>query len=358
MPYHPFVTRVVPNIVMRRERMLPFRGEVHVGTASRVHPKDVIAQAALPGEMRLLNVAKALALENNDLSPYMRVAIGDVVREGDVLAAGSGASRLLGRSYRTPVGGAVAAISHGRVLIRSVQSTLELLAHYRGSVINVMSGRGCIVEVKGALIQGIWGSNKEGFGVLRVLVDDPDGSIDPEDIDMSCRGTVLVGASSVDAEILERAQEVGVEGIVVGGLDSRLEDLVKSMPFPVIATEGMGDFEISQPVFDLLKAYEGQEASVRGAMEGRGGVARPEVVVYASYAGGDAELEARPEFLLESGSQVRIVRGPHMGKTGTVTSFPAHARTLPAGTKARAVEVRLRTGERILAPQANVELFG
>jgi hypothetical protein len=358
MPYHPFVTRVVPNIVMRRERMLPFRGEVQVGTGSRVHPRDVIARSVVPGEMRLLNVAKALALESNDLSPYMRVAMGDRVEAGDVLAAGSGASRLFGRSYRTPLGGIVAAISNGRVLIRSVHSTLELLAHYRGSVINVMSGRGCIIEVKGALIQGIWGSDKEGFGVLRVTVDDPHGSLDPEDIDMSCRGTVLAGASCISAETLHQAQEVGVEGLVVGGLDSRLVGLVQSMPFPVIVTEGMGEFAMSQPVFDLLKAYDGQEASVRGAMEERGGAARPEVVVYASYAGGDAELESRPEFLLENGSQVRIVGGPFMGKTGTVTGFAAHARTLPAGTKDRAVEVRLRSGESIFAPQANVELFG
>jgi hypothetical protein len=358
MPYHPFVTRVVPNIVMRRERMLPFRGEVQVGTASRVHPRDVIARTVVPGEMRLLNVAKALALESNDLSPYMRVAMGDRVEEGDVLAAGSGASRLFGRSYRTPVGGVVAAISNGRVLIRGVRSRLELLAHYRGSVINVMSGRGCIIEVKGALIQGIWGSDKEGFGVLRVMVDDPYSAIDAEDIDMSCRGTVLAGASCISAETLDRAQEVGVEGIVVGGLDSRLLGLVQSMPFPVIVTEGMGEFAISQPIFDLLKAYEGQEASVRGAMEGRGGAARPEVVVYASYAGGDAELESRPEFLLESGSQVRIVRGPYMGKTGTVAGFAAHSMALPAGTTGRAVEVRLRSGESIFAPQANVELFG
>jgi len=358
MPYHPFITRAVPNMVMRRERMLPFRGEVLVGTGERVRATDVIARTTIPAEIRLLNVARTLGLDNTDLSPYLRVSVGDEVKEGDVLAAGSGASRLLGRSYRSPMAGIVANISHGRILIQSARSTLELTAHYRGTVINVMSGLGAIIEVKGALIQGIWGSDKAGFGVLRMMVDERTKLFNLEDLDMSCRGTVLMGASGVTEDTLRRAQEVEVQGIVVGGLDSGLMDLVRSLPFPVVVTEGMGRLPISEPVFELLKAYDGQEASIRGATELRGGSVRPEVVVYASYAGGDAEQEARPEFLLELGAQVRVVRGPHMGEVGKVTNFPSSARTLPAGNKAMGVEVLLESGEEVFVPQANVELLG
>jgi hypothetical protein len=358
MPYHPFITRAVPNMVMRRERMLPFRGEVLVGTGSRVRASDVIARTTIPGEIRLLNVARNLGLDSTDLSPYLKVAIGDEVKEGDVLAAGSGASRLLGRSYRSPMAGTVVNISHGRVLLQSARSTLELTAHYRGTVINVMSNLGAIIEVRGALIQGIWGTDKAGFGVLRMMVGDRTKSFDLEDLDMSCRGTVLMGAPGVSTDILRRAQEVEVQGIVVGGLDSGLVDLVRSLPFPVVVTEGMGKLPISEPVFDLLKAYDGQEASIRGATELRGGTARPEVVVYASYAGGDAEQETRPEFLLELGGQVRVVRGPHMGEVGKVASFRSSAGALPLRTKAMGVEVLLESGEAILVPQANVESLG
>ena len=358
MPYHPFVTRVVPNMVMRRERMLPIRGEVLVGTGSRVRPTEIIARTATSGETHLLKVARALALDSTDLSPYLRVSVGDSVEEGDVLASGSGASRLFGRSYRSPVAGLVVGISSGRVLIQSASSPVELAAHYRGAVINVMSGLGAIIEVKGALIQAIWGSDKEGFGVLKLMIDDPEEPLYPEAIDMSCRGTVLVVPSSIDDEILHRAEEVEVQGMVVGGLDARLMSLVESLRYPVVMTEGMGVLPISAPVFDLLTEYEGQEASIRGAMEGRGGVARPEIVIYASYAGGDAELETRPEFLLESGSRVRIVRGPHMGETGIVTGFPSYPSTLLSGGKAEGVEMRLDNGEGVFVAQANVELFG
>ena len=146
--------------------------------------------------------------------------------------------------------------------------------------------------------------------------------------------------------------------MVLGGLDTGLVGVVQSMPFPAVVTEGMGEFPISRPVFDLLKMYEGHEVSIRGAMETRGGVVRPEVIIYASYAAGDPEQEARPEFVLERGSPVRIVRGPHMGKTGTVARFPSRAKILPTGSAARGIEVQLESGEAVFAAEANVEFIG
>ncbi|TKJ30579.1 MAG: hypothetical protein CEE40_04420 [Chloroflexi bacterium B3_Chlor] len=358
MTYHPFVTRVVPNMLIRRERLLPLRGEVLVTTGQRVQPSNIIARTIVPSGIHLLNVAKALAVDSTDFSRHMRVGIGDRVAEGDVLAGGGGVSRFFGRAYRSPIGGVVAGTSNGRVLIQSSSSTLELAAHYRGTVINVMSGLGAIIEIRGALVQGVWGSDKEGFGVLKLVVDDPAKAIDPKAIDVTCRGTVLAGAFSVGEEALYRAQQMEIQGIVVGGLDTRLQDLVHSMPFPVVVTEGMGRFAICRPIFDLLQAYEGQEASIRGTIEARGGAVRPEIIIYVPRTDEGAEPEARPKLLLERGSQVRIVRGPHMGETGEVVDCPLHARQLPTGASGRGVEVRLESSEEVLVAQANVELFG
>lgn len=358
MTYHPFVTRVVPNMLIRRERLLPLRGEVLVTTGQRVQPSNIIARTIVPSGIHLLNAAKALAVDSTDFSRHMRVGIGDRVAEGDVLAGGGGVSRFFGRAYRSPIGGVVAGTSNGRVLIQSSSSTLELAAHYRGTVINVMSGLGAIIEIRGALVQGVWGSDKEGFGVLKLVVDDPAKAIDPKAIDVTCRGTVLAGAFSVSEEALYRAQQMEIQGIVVGGLDTRLQDLVHSMPFPVVVTEGMGRFAICRPIFDLLQAYEGQEASIRGTIEARGGAVRPEIIIYVPRTDEGAEPEARPKLLLERGSQVRIVRGPHMGETGEVVDCPLHARQLPTGASGRGVEVRLESGEEVLVAQSNVELFG
>jgi hypothetical protein len=338
--------------------MLPVRGEVLVGTGARVRPTDVVARTQVPGEIHLVNVAKALQLDDGDLSPYLRVGIGDRVKEGDVLAAASGASPLFGRVYRSPVSGVVSGASYGRVLLQADRSPLELLAHYRGSIINVMSGLGAIIEVRGALIQGVWGSDREGFGVIRCMVDEPSRPLDPDAVDMSCRGGVLVAGSCLDVSTLRRAEESDVRGLLLGSLDASLVDAVRAAPFPVVVTEGMGEYPISSPVFDLLKAYEGQDASIRGVTESRGGVVRPEVIIYASFAGESAELEARPEFMIDVGSPVRIVRGPHMAETGTVTGLPTGAESVPGGFGGRGIEVRLDSGEEVVVAQANLELFG
>ena len=266
MPYHPFVTRVAPSIVVRRERMLPLRGEVLVGTGSPVEPSDVVASAMLPSRMHLLNVVKALSINDEDLVRNLRVGVGDLVAEGDILAVKTGVSRFFGGAFRSPVNGTVVAMSNGRLLIQSTREILELKAYYKGTVINVMSGLGVIIEMNGALIQGIWASGREGFGVLRLGVEDPAESVDPEAIDMSYRGTVLVAGASIGDEALRRAQEMQVEGMVVGGLNTGLQGLVSSMPFPVIVTEGMGKVAISTPIFELLRMHESREASIRGTM--------------------------------------------------------------------------------------------
>jgi hypothetical protein len=122
--------------------------------------------------------------------------------------------------------------------------------------------------------------------------------------------------------------------------------------------EGMGELAMSGPIFDLLKAYDGQEATIRGVMEARGGAVRPEVIIYASFAADNAELEARPDFALEVGSHVRVVRGPHMAETGVVTALALGVRTLPSGCKARTVFARLDSGEEVSVAEGNVEQFG
>ncbi len=358
MMYHPLVTRVVPNMLMRRERMLPLRGEVLVGTGSWVEPSDIVASAILPSGIHLLNVAKVLSINNEDVAHHLRVSIGDHVTKGDIVATGGRASRFFTRKCRSPARGVVSDISYGRVLIESSHTTLELEAHYRGTVVNEMSGFGVIIEVNGALIQAIWGSGKEGFGVLRMVVGDPGQPIEPEAIDVSHRSAVLVGGSSIGEEAFYRAQEMQVAGIVVGGLKARLLELASSMPFPVIVTEGMGKLAISAPVFDLLQAHEGHGASIRGVMGSRGGAVRPEVVIYLARATGEAVVESRPEFVLKEGSRVRIVGGLHFGKTGEVVGFPSYARKVETGGSFKGVEVRLESGEGAFVPRANLELFG
>jgi hypothetical protein len=69
-------------------------------------------------------------------------------------------------------------------------------------------------------------------------------------------------------------------------------------------------------------------------------------------------VESRPEFVLGQRSLVRIVRGPHFGKTGQALHFPSYGKKVASGGSYRGIEVKLESGEEVFVPQANVELFG
>ena len=58
---------------------------------------------------------------------------------------------------------------------------------------------------------------------------------------------LVVGGAGLDREILDQAAELQVQGILVGGLSPDLIPDVERMPFPVIATEGMGTAPMSEP---------------------------------------------------------------------------------------------------------------
>jgi hypothetical protein len=108
--------------------------------------------------------------------------------------------------------------------------------------------------------------------------------------------------------------------------------------------------------FNLLKRFEGHEASVNGATQIRAGVMRPEIII--PIESGESEVEKEHEGgYLEIGKSLRIIRDPYFGIIGTVKSLPPEPHVLGSGSKARVLEVALTTGESVIVPRANVELI-
>jgi len=338
---------------MRHERMLPVPGKVLVRVGDRVEPTQVVARANLPGDFRILPVARLLGVSVSQVKRHLRVGLGDEVQHGQVVARRRG---LVARSVKSPIDGAVTASSGGRILIEGQPTTFELRAYIYGTVSNVLDHYGVVIETVGAVIQGVWGAGGESSGVLQCMVQDPDEPLRGKAINPSCHGTVLVGGVGLNEGALERAQEVQVRGIVVGGLAPELVLRAEQLSFPVIVTEGIGTVPMSTPVFRLLTANDGREASISGRVQSHWGIVRPEIV-FPLPAETLPPAHTQPGTPLTVGARVRMVRAPYMGTVGTVVALPAHTRRIETGAKVRGAEVDLGQGAPIFVPLVNLEIL-
>ena len=354
--YYLTETRAASSITIRRERLLPARGEVLAHPGEQVGPADVIARCQLPGDTQVVDVSRALGIRRERVAKYIGKNVGDVVQAGELLASHGGLLGRLKPTCRAPVGGQVVAVHDGLVLIEATPSNFELRAHLKGQVTNVMPGVGVVISTTGVLIQGMWGSGGEAEGVLKVLVDSPRKPLRARAIDVSCHGTIVTGGSGLDDKALEQAVVAQVRGIIVGSIGVDLRPLLKTLPFPVIITEGFGSYPMSQAIFALLQSNAGREAMISADTQVRWGARRPEIVI-PLHPEEVMVAEDQGAFDLQVGAKVRGLRAPHLGAIGEVTDLPASPLTVESGTKLLVAEVAFEDAEPALIPVANLELI-
>jgi hypothetical protein len=242
------------------------------------------------------------------------------------------------------------------MLIETRPVMFELRAYVPGTVSNMMRGYGAVIEVTGAVIQGTWGAGGESVGVLKCLVEASSEPLQAQSVDPSCHGTILVGGSGLDGEVLEMAQELQVRGIVVGGILPEMISKVEQAPFPIVVTEGIGATPMGAPTFRLLSTNDGREAVISGKLQSQWGAVRPEVIIPMP-ADTVAPDQSPPGSPLTVGARVRAVRAPYMGQVGTVAALPARARLIDTGAKVRGAEVDLGQESPVFIPLANLEIL-
>jgi hypothetical protein len=349
--YYPTEIQVTPLVNVRRERILPTPGETLVRLGDRVEPMQVVARANVPGEFRVVSVAHSLGIPASQLKKYLRVKVGEEVRRGQVVA-----QKGLSDPVKSPLDGVLTASGSGRVLIETRPTPFELRAYMQGTVTNVLEGHAVVIETTGALVQGMWGAGRESVGVLKRLVKSPDKPLRSKDIDPSCHGAIIIGGAGLDDGVLERAQELQVRGIVIGGLSSEMIDAAERVPFPIVVTEGIGLIPMSGPVFQLLATHEGREASISGRIKPRWGVVRPEIIIPMPAESLPPD-QSQPGMPLTVGARVRVVRAPYLGRAGIVVSIADHAYRIETDARVRGAEIDLGQGKPIFAPLANLEIL-
>ena len=376
--YTPGLT-VSPRTTIHKTRRLPLKGSVPVHEGDFVTPDTVVARAELPGVMQTVKVASLLGVEPGDVPGALRIAVGDHVERDQLIAQTKGMFGLFKTDCKSPTAGTVEIISpvSGNVGIRQAPIPVEVAAYVPGRVAEVLPGEGVVIEVRGAYIQGIFGIGGERRAPLKRVSPRPDAPLTEADITPDLAGKIIVGGSNISGAALRRAHEVGVTGIVVGGIVDK--DLVaylgydigvaitghEDIPLTLVITEGFGTIAMADRTFALLSSLEGREASLSGATQIRAGVIRPEVIVPEAAGAAAAPAAASPvagdeeDFSLSVGTSIRIIREPYFGKLATVTALPPELVKIGSGAVVRVLEARL-TGDgaaTVTVPRANVEII-
>jgi hypothetical protein len=363
--------KVSSQTVFRKERRLPLRGDVLVGVGQTVKAEDVIARTELPGNVQTMNVANKLSIVPEDIERHMAVKLGDWVEKGEVIAETRSFFGLFKAKCKMPVAGTIESVSGitGQVIIREKAIPVEVNAFVDGKVVEVFEGEGVLVETAASFVQGIFGVGGEVSGPLHAVAGRPDEVLEPGQITPDMKGKILLGGSLITIDVVNRAREVGVKGIVAGGIgDSDLRNLLgydlgvaitgsEEIGLTLVVTEGFGRMTMADKTFDLLKSKVGMKTSMSGATQIRAGVIRPEIVVPLDGAGVAAESESESSTGLTVGTLVRVIREPYFGAIGKVTALPPELQVLKSEAKVRVLEVEFADGSRAVIPRANVELI-
>jgi hypothetical protein len=323
-----------------------------VRKGQKVGATDVVAEARLNPEHLLLDVARGLKLSEEKADQAIQCKPGEKVAEGDVLAGPVGLAK---RVVRATKNGRVILTGGGQILLEVENQPYEMKASIPGTIIELLEGRGAIVEATGALIQGVWGNGRIDFGLMHVLANSPDEILTPDRLDVSLRGSIVLAGHCNSIEILKAASELPLRGMIFASIDIAIVSTAAKMRLPIVVIEGFGNIPMNSVAFKLLTTNDQREVAVNAEQWNPFLGTRPEIFIVLPAAG---ELPQPPEALeFSEGQQVHIVRAPYTGKIGTIVEVRPGTTILPNGLATQAALVQLEGSESALIPLANLEVL-
>jgi len=361
--------KIKRSMMVQKERRLPMLGKVFVEKEQEVSFTDTIAEMLTPGEPFVINAAQKLGIQKEDVKVYMQKKVGDQIMKDEQLCGYTAFFGLMKNWVNSPIDGFVETISDvsGQIIVREAPIAVTIDSYVKGKIVEVLENEGAVVETNAAFIQGIFGVGGETHGDLKVVVDSPDQHLTADLISANDADKVLVGGSLVTKDAIIKAIENNVEGIIVGGI--RDTDLIEILGFEIgvaitgheeigltlIITEGFGEMNMSPRTLELLKEFDGYRVAINGATQIRAGVMRPEVIIPHDEISEETVDDVTGG--MTEGTYVRLIRQPYFGMLGKVVKLIIKLQTLETGSKVRAVEIELETGERVIVPRANVEIL-
>ena len=356
--------KILENASIKKKRILPLAGELHVEKDDLVKSDQIVASAKIPGNVQMINVSNKLNIDPNQIIDCMLCKVDQEVKKGEVVARSKGLFGFFRSEVKSPMDGVLINISDitGQIIISEKPIPIEVDAYIDGKIQEVYKKEGVLISAHGVLIQGIIGVGGEKKGTLKII----ENISDLDKIDLSS-DVVVVIKSFIDYGTYQKINKLGLKGIICGGID--YESLTKILGYPlgvaitgsedvttVVVTEGFGNINMSDRTFELLKKYKDSYCSINGATQIRAGVMRPEVIINLDFDIANIN-DNKDESLILVGSKVRIIRDPFFGLIGIVSALPSELVKMKTETMVRAAEVTLEDGTKKIIPRANLEVI-
>ena len=340
-----------PSCRITRVRRLPAAGKVLVTNGQPVSTNEVIASIEVPEKHLELNIPELLGIESSRTDDVFVVKTGDPVQTGTLIARKSG---LFAKKVTSPVDGRIVDITNGKVIVEHGSNPIVVKAGFTGSVREVIPNIGAIIISEGALLQGVWGNRRMAEGLMICIARNRVEELTPERMDVNLRGSVVFGGPCMKGEVLRRAEEIPLRGLVVSGIAADLLDYACTMTIPIMSLIGVGKAVFDEHTFNIISTMDKRVACVNATAWDRCLGSRPEVVIPKRDT--KPQSEANEEVEYKAGQLVRILQSP-LWETARIKSLLPEERVYPSGFVAQSALCILGNGEEIVQPLVNLEVI-
>jgi hypothetical protein len=353
-PMNAPVFRILPLGTITRSRILPHPGRVLVRVGQKVSPSDVIAETSISRKHVIVDLAESLQQPAEKIESFLKIKRGQKVAKGDLLAESPG---IFGRETLSPVNGRVIALGGGKLVLETARASIETLSGLVGTVTEVIDEFGAVIRASGAVVQGVWGNGRMDAGVLLSLLEKPDDILEPARLDVSLRGSVILGGHVAEAAVLKNAAELPVRGLVLASMSPTLITQALKASYPIILLDGFGRRPMNEAAFKLLSTNLKREIAVNAQLTDRRQGVVPEL--FLSLPFNQEPLESPVVENFASGQTVRVLSMLHPARIGKIIQLPDELILLPNGISAKSARLRLDdSNEEIFAPLTNLQVLG
>lgn len=233
---------------------------------------------------KTIKASKILNIKPILLPRYMKKAVGDFVYAGELLASRIFDSKnSIPMLINSPTTGSIKEVNTktGTITIQYDRDPYLRMGGIYGEVKSIEADRSAVINFEGAELQGIIGFGAEAGGKIQFCKELKEAEAD----------RIIVFAGKISFADLQKLKAIKVAGIIAASIDN--VDLIKftgveigvaltgteNIPFPLIITEGFGEFSMQSSYVEFLKKSEGKWCFINGHTQIRAGVVRPKIIV-------------------------------------------------------------------------------